>query len=39
VTKLDDVGRYRENLQDETDGAAMYRILTALESPVPQVGI
>lgn len=32
MTQLDDIGRYRENLQDETDGAATYRALASLES-------
>ncbi len=32
MTQRDDIDRYRENLQDEIDGAAMYRALVTLES-------
>ena len=32
MTQADDLARYRENLQDEIDGAAMYRTLADLES-------
>lgn len=32
MVQQDDIDRYRENLQDETDGAAMYRALATIES-------
>ncbi len=31
MTDRDDIGRYRENIQDETDGAFQYRVLAELE--------